>query len=257
MPQCRLAEHGRADRMLSPMIRFSLFGQKAHVHLSFWLAALAMGIALTGCQPHPMGVFYFVVALFISMLWHEVGHAVMKGRIGECETEICIDMLGSHTSTEEPVWMTNWQYVAFQLMGPAMTMLAVLGCVAVFFAITQTPQEAMELGLRMLRGEAPLEYAGECPPLLLLFAVYFWQINVAWTVFNLLPLYPMDGGALLLEIFEDKRLRAVVYGVCVVVSLAVALLFFALGIWAISLLMVVLTMYNYYHMTGSPAQKRD
>lgn len=227
------------------MIRFTLLGVPVRIQPSFWLAVVLWGVALTGCEPHPIGVLYFSVAAFVVMLMHELGHAVVGRFLIGAKLHAYLTFIGSFSCSEEEeaLCSSRARNVITILAGPALGGLVVPVLIfAGLYISTQSLPDAAQLGWRMLRGEVPMEYAAACPPLFLLLLVYMLQISVFWTILNLLPIYPLDGGLIFCEL---TRARGVAHGVSLVATLLLSMLFFASGVWALSLLMVILAFYNY------------
>lgn len=227
---------------MGQMICFTLFGVPTHIHLSFWLAVGLWGVALTGCEPHPVGVLLFGVAALVALLVHEIGHALMGHWLTKTRVEVCLSFLGGQCCLKEETECTWLQNILIVLAGP-LAGLAPVGALAVWlYVTTQSVSGAWALGSRMLQGEVPLEYVGTYPPLLLLLLVYVLQISCCWTALNLLPIYPLDGGLLLRDLLpgSDKA-----YGISLIATLLLSMLFIAVGIWALAVLMFVLAYYNY------------
>ena len=211
------------------------------------MGALIWGVALTGCKPHPAGLLYFALAALVVLLVHEMGHALVGKRFMGQPYEVRLSFRGglcrrlSEPSDELP---TRRAVLCTVLAGPVtgivLSLLLCLGLVAV----TGSVAGALELGARMLGGEVPMEYAGVCPPLLLLQGVYLLQISVFWTLLNLLPLYPLDGGLVICELMEAKGWN-IALTISLVMAIVLAVVFFALGIWALSALMLLLAYMSY------------
>lgn len=242
MPHCRLAGQGKAGKMKPLMVRFTLFGVSVHIHLSFWVAALLWGLAMTGCKPHPLCAVLFGVAAFVVLLAHEFGHAVVGKKLLGVPLEVCLSFMGSRCYTKEERECTRARDVLTLLSGPLAGLVMLLAIWLGLRAATPGFAEAAELGWRMMQGELPLEYAAGFPPLLMLLLVYIIQLCACWTLLNLLPIYPLDGG-LMLSVLVDTDTAT--HGVSLVATMLLALLFFATGVWALSLLMAILAYYNY------------
>ena len=224
------------------MIRFKLFGVPAHIHFSFWVTGVVWGFALTACEPHPVCVLFFVMAYLVSLLAHALGHALCGRRMLGHSLEMCLSWVGSNVCSEEDIECSRSSRVLMLLAGPlggvVLAGIIYLGAVCV----TQSVGEGAELAWRMLRGEAPMEYSSACPPLLLLFVTYTLQITVWWSVLNLLPIYPLDGGTIMHELMECTH---VAHSISLVATCVLTMVFFALGLWALAVLMLALAYYNY------------
>ena len=224
------------------MIRFVLFGVPVHIHLSFWVAALAWGAALTALEPSPLGVLFFALAAFVCLLSHEVGHALAARLAVGDDVGLCLSWMGGAccSETEQPKCSPS-RGIIISMAGPLAGLMPAL---LLFAALLLMPgvQEPGKLMLRMLQGQVPMEYASSCPALLLLFGVYLVQISVWWTALNLLPLFPLDMGFVVHELMGSSCLAHII---SIVATCLLSLFFFAWGVWALALLMLVFAYYNY------------
>lgn len=114
--------------------------------------------------------FAFAVILYLSVLLHEVSHAVVARRLGFPVTSITLHFLGGMTSIEGEA-RTPRQEFWIAVVGP-LTSLAV-GAVA-FVALLTDPEGLIRLGLEGLAGA-----------------------NLLVGVLNLVPGLPLDGGRVL------------------------------------------------------------
>jgi len=170
-----------------------LFGVRVGVHVS-WLAVYAfVTYALARSLPVlPRGEAYAfaatgALALFASVLAHELGHALVARRFGVRTDGITLFLLGGvATLAEEP--RTPRADALIALAGPALSAaLAALGF-------------GLQLGVDRVVPGTP----GDA---LALLATYVFLANAVLAVFNLLPAYPMDGGRVLRAILWHRRAR--------------------------------------------------
>ena len=123
--------------------------------------------------------------LFISILWHEIGHALAIDKFGYGKSMIILQGLGGVTVNERRAGADANKSIIISLAGPAFS-----------------------ISLVVMFGIAAMVYPNEDP--LNFFFTWMAIINAVWAVFNLLPIYPMDGGNVLFGIFQkvyknDKR----------------------------------------------------
>lgn len=155
--------HGR-------VLRFRLGSIPVLVHPGHLLFALALGLsAVSGDQPLAPAavVVVWVVLVFVSVLLHELGHALAFRAFGY-RSSIQLLMFGGVTipETREPLpWTKD---VVTTLAGPLFGVSLGLLC---FWA---APRVSGDLA------RYTLEYGA--------------YTNMVWAVFNLLPVLPMDGG---------------------------------------------------------------
>jgi len=118
---------------------------------------------------NPIYMLLMVGVIFVSVLFHEFGHALTARFFGQ-QAEIQLMMTGGLTTHQGPP-LKKWQEFMIVLDGPLFGfLLAGLTFVAAIFL----PHEgAVGIVLRL----------------------FLW-INVVWTLLNLLPVLPLDGGHL-------------------------------------------------------------
>ncbi|HET8669495.1 MAG TPA: site-2 protease family protein, partial [Candidatus Saccharimonadales bacterium] len=161
----------------------------------------------------------WLVVVFISVLIHELGHALVARRFG-LSPQITLYSMGGLTSWSEETEIAPPKHLAISLAGPAAGFL--LG--GVLFVAAPTLLRAM-------------------PSELLTVAYYdlLW-VNIGWGVFNLFPILPLDGGHVLLTLerwITKKQDQIISYVISLLVSLTIIYLAFTfrsmwvaiLGIW--------------------------
>ncbi|MEX1025645.1 MAG: site-2 protease family protein [Planctomycetota bacterium] len=153
----------------------SAFGIPVRVHWTF--LALVGGVwVLSGFEP---GVLLLLVCVFLSVLLHEFGHALVAKRLGVAVHDITFWSLGGMTRMEVPEEAGVEGRIAFA--GPAVN-FALAGLTLAFGVL------AVALGL----GEVPTIGEVAVHPVAL-----FISVNLMLGAFNLLPAFPMDGGRIL------------------------------------------------------------
>ena len=179
-------------------MRFSIFGFPVEVNSSIWLL---LGVyVLFGIQERTPATeaLTWIVVIFASVLVHELGHAFVARAYRLGPVQIVIHGFGGLTRAARSG--TPFQQLLLSLAGPAAGLS--LGIVA--FALWFLPTPA----------------AGQS----FLFKLVF--INVFWSLFNLLPIFPLDGGQALLSllaIFVPKLALPVTSGIGLGGSLLLAL----------------------------------
>ena len=174
-------------------LRFSIAGIPVRVHPLFWLIALLFGASGDLIQ---LPIWVFVV--FVSILIHELGHALAMRRYGQ-PSRIILHFAGGLTVPEPVSWGSRWASVALRpnqeifisLAGPgAGFVLAALVVVVVIIS-------GGSIITNWLFGVIPLPVAALMPiggrVISLLVTMMLW-VNVFWGLINLLPVYPLDGG---------------------------------------------------------------
>ena len=146
------------------MWRFRLFGYPVLVEWTFWIIALLLGISFMQ-MPGKNGTLLtlmWVSVVFISIIWHELGHALARKRFGEPYSEIRLYSFGGLCSG--PGQFTRWESFFVSAAGPAASLL--LG------------------GLIWLIGQTP----GAANPWISSFVGMMLMTNVYWATLNILSL---------------------------------------------------------------------
>jgi Zn-dependent protease/CBS domain-containing protein len=201
----------------------------AHVTFLIFLAWVGLaGFLRAGTFAAAVDGVGFLVAVFGTVLLHELAHAVVARRFGFATRDITLLPIGGVARLERMPEQPR-QEILVALAGPAVN----VALAAVFF-----------LAFRTRHPETPLWWSPDTPvdvaPLL---ARLFW-VNVSLAVFNLLPAFPMDGGRVLRAAlawrgdFVTATRRAAVVGQAFALLLGVVgvfvdpmLVFIALFVW--------------------------
>jgi Zn-dependent protease len=176
------------------MVRFSIFGIPVVVHPYFWITLALIGGALRANSPSAiLEVCLFLIAGFISILVHELGHALTARRFG-AHSEIVLQAFGGYAAYSG-VRLSRPQSFVVTAAGPAVQIL--LG-ILLFFLFPKMP---------------------EISPLGRNFISDLMSISIVWAVLNLLPILPMDGGRMLDAILGPERTHITLWTTIIVASL--------------------------------------
>ena len=154
------------------MFRFTIFNIPVSIQPWFWLTlAFISGQLFTDSMQGIMFLLLFVVAGFISILVHELGHALTAQHFGK-KVEIVLQAFGGYAAYSSAVPLERRQTLMITAAGPTIQIL--LGGVAL-------------LVWQFLPGlNMNLDY----------FLKVLAVISLVWAFLNLLPILPMDGGRL-------------------------------------------------------------
>lgn len=139
----------------------------------FWLLILVIGWLSTGTF---QGTLIWAVAILVSILIHEFGHALTALFFGQ-KAEIFLEGLGGVTRRDGPP-ISKWKEFVIVLNGP------LAGLSLYVLAVILFPYAS-------LQGAVITEF----------FQTMIY-INLFWTILNLFPVLPLDGGHLLRLILE-------------------------------------------------------
>lgn len=174
-------------------LKFRLLNIPVRVHPTFWLVA-----ALLGWNDENLGlVGLWIACMFASIVVHEFGHGLMTKRFHGSPSILLYAMGGLCQSEGQ---RTNPQRLAVILAGPGagfLLLIATLAASTLLLGITPSEHVAIILGAFGFRTDPTAMISGlQKFHNQYAFYVYFFlvQINLLWTLFNLLPIWPLDGG---------------------------------------------------------------
>ena len=153
---------------------FKFSGIQVYLHFTWFLVAAYELTQRTGVYSSQIWAAYEYLALFGIVLLHEFGHALACRQTGGTADQIVLWPLGGIAFVNPPrrPGPVLWSIAA----GPLVNVLLVP---VLYLALPLVAQRAHE------------------SPDLLLLTWSVWQINILLLVFNLLPVYPLDGGQIL------------------------------------------------------------
>lgn len=186
---------GEPDRTQADL-HFYLFGFPVRVHPLFWVVAVLLGIHM----PDARALVLWVVAVFVGVLVHELGHAVVM-RWNGFQPSITLYGLGGAASYGPNVYgapsLSPWRQIGISVAGPvAGFLLAAAVCLGLI---------ASGVGIQVFWGfpfgldVTPAGYIGG--ELFTWFIDSFLFVTIAYGILNLMPIYPLDGGHISRELF--------------------------------------------------------
>ncbi|HWB08884.1 MAG TPA: site-2 protease family protein [Pirellulales bacterium] len=172
-------------------INFALAGVPVRVHPLFWLVTILLGASH---DAKPAEVLIWTAAVFVSILVHEFGHALLIRYYG-WRPRITLYGLGGLASYE-PTWHRTWPEVAISFAGPAAGFLLAALTVLTIRLSGHEVYLATSSFLQPVR----FELFRSMNLNLLLYDLLF--VNIFWGCINLLPIYPLDGGQISREVLK-------------------------------------------------------
>jgi len=234
-------------------LRFSVLGIPVRVHPLFWLITVLLGAA---GDPRLIPIWVFVV--FVSILVHELGHALAFRRFGQ-RSQIVLHMAGGLTIPETVSWgsgwasvaLSPWQEIFISIAGPGAGFLFA-GLVILIVSITGgSVQPIWLLGFLPLPVNAMLSFGGRY--LTVLVTLLLW-VNIFWGLVNLVPVQPLDGGNIARNLFVHydplDGLRKSLWLSTIAGALLALIGLFALGNLFMALLFGVLAFQSYQAVRG-------
>lgn len=211
----------------SPMIRFSLFGIPIEIQPWFWVILALIGGALgAGDAEAMLDVALFVLAGFLSVLVHELGHA-LTGKAFGAPTRIVLHSFGGY-ATFPANSFSRGQNLLVTAAGPAIQILLGLAGLAVL-SFAPIPSDALRL-----------------------FFYYLFVISIFWALLNLIPVIPLDGGQLLASILGPRRGRLALWISLGTAIGAAVLLFKSFGSFLFPIFLGMMAYQNYQALQQIP-----
>jgi Zn-dependent protease len=197
---------------------FQVLGFPVRIHPFFWLVGVLIGFQ--GGPNAGIHLLIWFVAFFFSILIHELGHALMMRRFGR-ESHIVLYAMGGLAVEGRPLdfgFGSPWSFDSYTGFQPRQ----------------RTPQEQILIsaagpGIQFVLlglivgliyatgGSVHVEFSGPLPFLvpelggelgknlnMILLVMRFMEINLYWPIINLLPVLPLDGGQIALQVLMQQ-----------------------------------------------------
>lgn len=200
-------------------MHFTLLGFPIAVEIWFWITAVFIGGGLGARDMDDWAsVGIRAITVFLSILLHELGHALAGRRCGALP-EIRLHALGGVTLMHGGRF-TRGQDIVTTAAGPAASLLLGFAALAAMM-LTPDPSRGLQE-----------------------FLVFALWVNFGWTAMNLLPVQPLDGGFLLRGMLGPSRLRLTAWISCVTAVLVTAAAM-NFKLWFVAVLFGFLAWQNY------------
>lgn len=164
----------------------TVFGVPVRFHFTFWLIVIWMIVLTSGGRQSVAGAALFIFGLFLSVLLHEAGHALMARRYGIATQEIVMLPIGGLARLERQPRAGEEFWVAFA--GPLVNFF--LGLLLLGAAFWTGGGVSVEHWLEAADANIASRLA---------------VANLVLALFNLLPAFPMDGGRVLRSLLAERR----------------------------------------------------
>ncbi len=181
-------------------LHFRVAGFPVRVHPFFWLMTLMLGAR----DDDPMALLIWIGVVFVSILVHELGHALLIRYFGQ-DARIVLYMMGGLAIPESSRWGSSsgrrprgeLAQILISAAGPGAGFL--LGAVTAIGVLLG----GGDVEVVWLRGILPIVVAYVPEPanvyVNLLVNDLLWA-NIFWGLINLLPVNPLDGGTIAREL---------------------------------------------------------
>jgi stage IV sporulation protein FB len=145
----------------------------------------------------------WIPVLFLSVLLHELSHAGMIAAFGYGSSQVMLAGLGGVTLNKRAA--KPWHDMVISAAGPAASFL-------IFFVAVALRDRVHD-------------------PMLTAFLPLLATANVAWGVFNLIPISPLDGGGIVRNFFRIFLRERTAFIVAIWVGFIVGIAVIALGVY--------------------------
>lgn len=204
------------------MLKFKLFNTiPVAITPAFWVFSVLL--AWLNAET-PAQAIVWVIVVLISVLVHESGHALTAKAFGQT-TEIELQALGG-TTRRTGLKLKLWKDFITVINGPlAGFLLSYTASLILLMNANGNMNPLIEYALRI---------------------TFF--VNLFWTIINLLPVMPLDGGQLLAIILKGifKEKGAVIsFFIGMILAIALALVFFILRSFFIGSIFLMIAFENY------------
>jgi Zn-dependent protease/predicted transcriptional regulator len=186
-------------------------GIPIRLHFTFLLFLLWVGLA----GPHGAGGLsvLYVLAIFLCVVLHELGHSVVAVRDGIPVADITLYPIGGVARIEKRP--TAKQELGIAVAGPAVNVVIALLLWAVLVALKSPPN--------FMSPHLPVAAVP-------LFLTKVLVANIMLVVFNLIPAFPMDGGRVLRAVLALNMPPARATAIAATIGQTIAIV---AGVWAI------------------------
>lgn len=219
------------------MFNFGIFGFPVRVLWWFWLSAALLNsrLLLDGSPDALPKLLIWLAVVFVSVLWHELGHAFAMRRFGY-QPNIVLQAFGGYAAApgfgSHHSWAARKQDIIVSLAGP-------------LFGFLLYGLLMLLLQLRVITiSETTSQYV-------LSFLGYLLMANLWWSILNLIPIYPMDGGRVLFAAMGPARTQLALK-ITVGFGVAVAILAFLNGLTFFAVFIGLMTFQNFQRLKGLP-----
>ena len=188
------------------MLDFRLFKIPVRIEPWFWLMGFFLfpgSVIGIKSRQDLMMVLLWIIVLFVSILVHELGHALTSRKMTGVTPSIKLWGMGglAYPNTQLTQKQSFWVTWAGPLAGLGFFGLIVLSCCAIYgFAV------GTELTMIFLfpSRETYTVLAEMNNPLLFMLKELLW-VNFWWSLMNLLPVFPLDGGQIYASIEKSPK----------------------------------------------------
>ena len=178
-------------------LNFTLLGIPVQVHPLFWVLTILLG-ASSGSVIY---ILIWIIVVFVSILIHEMGHSLMMRTYGQ-ESYVVLHVMGGLAVPISSRWgsqrdRTPIEQIFISLAGPF------AGFLLATFVLAGVAIMGGSIKISWFLGFLPLPNAwlfGVNQAVNVMISMLLW-VNVFWSLINLMPTFPLDGGQVARQLF--------------------------------------------------------
>lgn len=201
----------------------SIAGTTIHVEVSFLILVVFFILLNLEDQGSVAKALLWAPTLFLGVLLHEFGHAAVIALFGNGPSQISLSGFGGLTVNERQ--STPWKEIVISAAGPLTS-----------------------LAIGFLAGYASHSPSLTRDPMLAAWLPLLAWTNQSWAVFNLIPIFPLDGGQILRNlcslVFSRRRALLISTGISMLLTAALAVYGLTHQMIFLTMLALVLLMQN-------------
>ncbi|MFM1549167.1 MAG: M50 family metallopeptidase [Lentisphaeria bacterium] len=205
-------------------LKWRMFGIPVRVHPMFWLLAALLG---WNSEMPKLTILVWMPCVLVSVVVHELGHALTARRFGGGQPQIVLHFMGLATSG---ALAQSRERIIHILAGPGAGLIVATIVAPLFF-------------LQPIDNFWVIAYIHT-----------MFMINLVWSLVNLVPILPLDGGQLTKELIARKRPAgslyrtarlSIIFAIIAAVICLVCAIVFRSGSWFFGVMMAgLLIFYN-------------
>ena len=227
---------------MSVMIRFTLFGVPVSIHPTLWLTLAFLGRAIMITSLMDLfTVLLFILSAFVRLLAHEMGHALVGRWLGGGQPCVYLAWLGGDC-TNETARLTRMQGVVMTAAGPLFSLLVGLLAYVGLSLYVGSFSFGAALAAQFALGSMPAEVVLAFPPLSILLFFFLIEVSCWWTLLNMLPIFPLDGGQIMQGLMKSRQQM---HGISLAAAIVFTSIAAVLGLWLLAIFMGLLAVLNH------------
>lgn len=234
-------------------LHFPIFGIPTRIHPGFWIVSFLLGFGVTAQGTKPLPLLIYIAVIFVSILVHELGHALVMRRFG-FSPRIVLYHLGGLAITDQGFSggfekrrgrRDTWESILISLAGPGAGFLLAGVVVLVIFATGGSIQPDFSSWAEPWKFQVPGVKHLDPWWYLITFLLF---VNIFWGLVNLAPVFPLDGGQIARELLMQRdRYNGLTHALqlSIGVGIALAAVFFIGGERYAAIMFALLAVSNY------------